>query len=134
MFTEIKDKVLDELENWGMPESLKTRKKVELKDATGIIDKIITIETPKLDKTGTPIFSKKGVGIMKTTTFIAFDGDKVFVCISNLVSAALKNFESVIDKEGKSYPSLVGTKFKIGFETVEYANKKSYQVPVILDA
>jgi len=134
MFTEIKDKVMDEVNNWGMPESLKTRKKVELKDATGIIDKIITIELPKLDKTGTPIFTKKGVGIMKTTTFIAFDNDKVCVTISNVVSAQLKNVESVIDKEGKNYPSLIGTKFKIGFETVEYANKKSYPVPVILDA
>ena len=133
MFTELKKKVVDELENWGMLEEFKDREKIKIEDAKGTIDKIVMVTSIKLDDKGEIVLNKKGKEIPKYTTYIAFDGNKVSVCISKLIGMQLSNLMGVKCENGIEYPELVGVKFKIEMTDTKYANGKTFKVATIVD-
>lgn len=125
--------------NWGVPESMKSRFKVDiadLKDKTIEIESICVVSKKAKDKTGLEVVNKKGENVYNHITFIAFGGDKYTVTKSALMAIQLDEIEPCMkETETETYiPGLEGAKVKVGFKSVQYADKKMYDQPYLADA
>ena len=125
--------------NWGVPESMKSRFKVDiadLKDKTIEVESICVVSKKAKDKTGLEVVNKKGENVYNHITFIAFGGDKYTVTKSALMAIQLDEIEPCMkETETETYiPGLEGVKVKVGLKSVQYADKKMYDQPYLADA
>lgn len=141
--SQILGQVLNARNNYGAPDSFKNKVRVKSEDIDGkviTIDEVIILTKAKKDKdTGEFIKSKDGTKIIhQPYAYIAFDGDKYFSTKSALM---IEQFQAISNIEIPRYEraeipvkGVKGITAKVGSEKAQYADKKMYPQPVLVDA